>query len=327
MFAELTPEKNIKFTQNLPVVFGLLSNLACSLTIVFLNKWLYSYEKFPNLTLTFLHFCTTSIGIYLCYLFGFFKRKTINLLSITPLALCFCGFVVFTNLSLENNTVGTYQLCKTLTTPFIMLIQTKFYDKYFTNKIKLTMLPIIIGVLINSYYDLSFNYLGAIFASLGILVTSMYQILVGAKQKELNISSQQLLLYQAPLSSVFLFFAVLYFEPPLQTLANYQFTQEKLLLLSASCFTSFFVNITIYYVIGNTSAVTYNMFGHFKFVCTMVGGFLIFRDPISSRQFLGIILTCLGIGFYTKFKLEPGGNSERKPLLPKYASGGKLQKM
>lgn len=314
------------------IIFGLLSNLCCSLTIVFLNKWLYSYEKFPNITLTFLHFCTTSIGIYLCYLLGFFKRKVIHLWSITPLALCFCGFVVFTNLSLENNTVGTYQLCKTLTTPFIMLIQTKFYDKYFSNKIKLTMLPIIIGVLINSYYDLSFNYKGAIFAGLGVLVTSMYQILVGAKQKELNISSQQLLLYQAPLSSLFLFIALLIFEPPFDpkngilSPGTYEFTNEKILLLSASCFTSFFVNITIYYVIGNTSAVTYNMFGHFKFVCTMVGGFLIFQDEITSRRFAGILLTCLGIGMYTKFKLEPGSGDGGKPLLPRFGKG-KLQKV
>jgi len=310
--------------RSLKIIFGLLANLICSLTIVLLNKWLYSFNKFPNITLTFLHFLTTSIGIYVCYLFGVFNRKTIYIGQILPLSLCFCGFVVFTNLSLESNTVGTYQLCKTLTTPFIMFIQTKYYDKSFSHRIKLTMLPIILGVFINSYYDISFNLTGAVYAGAGVLVTSFYQILVGAKQKELQISSLQLLLYQAPLSAFFLLILTLIFENPwnpatgILVSGNFDWNYHSILLILASSSTSFFVNITIYYVIGNTSAVTYNMFGHFKFVCTMIGGFVIFSDPIGMRRFCGILTTCLGIGLYTKFKLGEAHVERRKskPLLP-----------
>lgn len=306
------------------IILGLLSNLIFSLTIVLLNKWLYQHSKFPNITLTFLHFVTTSVFIYLTYLCGFFKRKHVSLLEILPLSLCFCGFVVFTNLSLENNTVGTYQLCKVLTTPFIMFLQTKYYNKQFSNAIKLTMLPIIIGVLINSYYDLEFNHTGAVYAGLGVLVTSFYQILVGAKQKDLNINSQQLLLYQAPVSAIFLLICVLIFENPwnpdtgILHPGNFNWNHRSMILIAASSSTSFFVNISIYYVIGKTSAVTYNMFGHFKFVCTMVAGFVIFKDPISFRRGMGIVLTCVGIGFYTKFKLSEGRkeSKNRRKLLP-----------
>jgi solute carrier family 35 protein E3 len=46
-----------------------------------------------------------------------------------PLALCFCGFVVLTNLSLENNSVGTYQVAKVMTTPCVLLIQYYYYGK------------------------------------------------------------------------------------------------------------------------------------------------------------------------------------------------------
>ena len=34
----------------------------------------------------------------------------------------------------------------------------------------------ILGVFLNSYYDVHFNVLGTIFAILGVLVTSLYQI-------------------------------------------------------------------------------------------------------------------------------------------------------
>ena len=233
---------------------------------------------------------------------------------------------------MESNTVGTYQLCKTLTTPLIMYLQTKYYEKTFSNKIKLTMLPIIVGVLINSYYDISFNFKGAMYAGIGVLVTSFYQILVGSRQKDLNISSLQLLLYQAPLSAFFLLILTLIFENPWDPKTgifhpgNFNWNYNSSLLILASSSTSFFVNITIYYVIGNTSPVTYNMFGHFKFVCTMVGGFVIFKDPISVRRMCGILTTCLGIGLYTKFKLgenSVGKKKGGKNLLPGPGGVGK----
>ena len=37
-------------------------------------------------------------------------------------------------------------------------------------------MPITVGVALNSLYDLSFNALGMIFASLGVVVTSLYQV-------------------------------------------------------------------------------------------------------------------------------------------------------
>ena len=37
-------------------------------------------------------------------------------------------------------------------------------------------IPIILGVFLNSYYDVKFNWLGTIYASLGVIVTSLYQV-------------------------------------------------------------------------------------------------------------------------------------------------------
>lgn len=56
-----------------------------------------------------------------------------------PLALCFCGFVVVTNLSLENNSVGTYQVAKVMTTPCVLLIQYYCYGKFASKATILTV--------------------------------------------------------------------------------------------------------------------------------------------------------------------------------------------
>jgi len=295
------------------IMGGLLLNLACSLTIVFLNKWLYSRIKFPNITLTCIHFMTTSLGLVLCHFFGVFQPKKLPLRPIVPLSLTFCGFVVFTNLSLQSNTVGTYQLAKALTTPLIIFVQSQFYGQTFSKAIKATMIPIVFGIFLNSCFDIKFNIKGTLFALCGVVVTSMYQILVGSKQKELEANSMQLLYYQAPLSSAMLLCIIPFFEPltGAHGTLNQNFDSETMYLVLLSACTAFFVNLTIFFIIGSTSPVTYNMFGHLKFCLTLLIGSIIFKEPIRSLQFLGILITLTGIFSYTYLKLKLSAKTKK----------------
>ncbi|KAM8974016.1 solute carrier family 35 member E3 [Pelodytes ibericus] len=287
------------------IAAGLLANLLSSICIVFVNKWIYVHHGFPNMSLTLVHFVITWLGLYICQRLGVFCPKSLPASKVLLLALSFCGFVVFTNLSLQNNTIGTYQLAKVMTTPVIILIQTVWYGKSFTLQVKLTLVPITLGVFLNSYYDVKFNMLGMVFATLGVLVTSLYQVWVGTKQHELQVNSMQLLYYQAPLSSVMLLSVIPLFEPVVGQggiVGPWSFTAIVMVLFSGVI--AFTVNLSIYWIIGNTSPVTYNMFGHFKFCITLVGGYILFKDPLSLNQGLGILCTIVGILTYTHFKLN-----------------------
>ena len=62
--------------------------------------------------------------------------------------LAFCGFVVFNNLSLQYNSVGTYQLWKVLTTPVIVAIQYFLHGVELRGLELLTLLPILVGVML-----------------------------------------------------------------------------------------------------------------------------------------------------------------------------------
>ncbi|XP_073476163.1 solute carrier family 35 member E3 [Aquarana catesbeiana] len=287
------------------IASGLLVNLVASICIVFINKWIYVHHGFPNMSLTLIHFVVTWLGLFLCQRMGVFCPKSLPTTKVLLLALSFCGFVVFTNLSLQNNTIGTYQLAKVMTTPVIILIQTLWYGKTFSLRIKLTLIPITLGVFLNSYYDVKFNALGMIFAALGVFVTSLYQVWVGAKQHELQVNSMQLLYYQAPLSSAMLLTVVPFFEPVIGEggiIGPWSLTAVTMVLLSGII--AFSVNLSIYWIIGNTSPVTYNMFGHFKFCITLLGGYILFQDSLSLNQGFGILCTLLGILAYTHFKLN-----------------------
>lgn len=142
--------KDEQTKSNLKTCVAVLFNISVSIAIVLTNKWLYSVVGFPNMTLTFMHFTSTFICLHLCQLVGIFKVKKVPLKSMLPLAVCFCGFVVLTNLSLENNTVGTYQVAKVMTTPCVLLIQYRFYGKLTSTA---TVLTVVSFTLYHSLYS------------------------------------------------------------------------------------------------------------------------------------------------------------------------------
>ncbi|KAF7387509.1 hypothetical protein HZH68_013186 [Vespula germanica] len=236
------------------------------------------------------------------------------------IATTFCGFVVLTNLSLAHNTVGTYQVAKMLTTPCIILMQILFYKKHFSILVKLTLIPIIIGVIMNFYYDIQFNVIGTVYATLGVFVTSLYQVLINRKQKEFQMDPMQLLYYQAPLSAIMLLVVVPLLEPVEQTL-SYNWTFWDIFMVVLSGVVAFFVNLTSYWIIGQTSPLTYNMVGHSKFCLLLLGGAIVFHETLAMNQVIGITLTLTGIILYAHVKMKDNQNvtselavEERKPL-------------
>lgn len=294
-------KNNESASTNFKNVLAVLFNIAVSISIVLTNKWVYSVVNFPNMTLTFLHFVSTFLCLHLCQLMGFFSVKHVPLKSMIPLACFFCGFVVLTNLSLENNSVGTYQVAKVMTTPCVLFIQFYFYGKLTTRGTILTVIPIIFGVMLTFIYDLKFNIVGSVYALFGVVVTSFYQVMIGEKQKELQLNSMQLLYYQAPISAALLILPVLICEP-ISLVIYRTWTFYELLPVVCSCLIAFTVNLSIYWIIGNTSALTYNMAGHSKFVLTVTAGYLLFHDPLTSNQLVGLVLTLTGVIAYTHLR-------------------------
>ncbi len=65
-----------------------------------------------------------------------------------------CSFVVFNNLSLQYNSVGSYQLMKVMTTPVIAAIQYFGYGIRMDTKLTLSLIPICLGVILATVNDL-----------------------------------------------------------------------------------------------------------------------------------------------------------------------------
>lgn len=87
-------------------------NFFSSTGIVSANKVVFNSGFTFATTLTFIHFVCTFIGLVIMARVGLYKPKRLNIRKAAKLAAAGMGFVVFSNLSLQHNSVGFYQVMK-----------------------------------------------------------------------------------------------------------------------------------------------------------------------------------------------------------------------
>ena len=178
------------------------------------------------------------------------------------------------------------------------MIQFIYYGKSVSKATLLAVLVTCIGVFIVTSSDVSVNVVGSFYAITGVLVTAIYQIWVGTMQKDLECNSMQLLLYQAPISSVILFILMPWLEN-LKTLQSYQMTSSAVAAILASAVLALAVNLSIFLIIGKMSAVTYNMIGHLKLCTVLLLGYIFFDDIPNAKSLFGISIALTGIVSYS----------------------------
>ncbi|CAM4769553.1 unnamed protein product [Rotaria magnacalcarata] len=273
------------------VIFSI--NFVSSILVINLAKWIYVKHHFPNLTLTTINFFVTFLLLLGCMQAKLFTYVKLPIFNMIPVSICFGGFIAFSNLSLQYNTVGTYQLIKLQVTPTVMIISWLFFKAHYSLPIVISFIPVFIGTLISTYYDLQLNVFGLFCALISVMFTAFYQILVEYYQKAYNCDSLQLLFYQAPLSGLMLLFFLPFFEP-ISDLGKFM-TYDMMFLISLCGMVAFFVNFSIFWVIGNLSAVAYNMIGHSKTLLIIFIGSFIFREPLNQRQMSASSSYAIGI--------------------------------
>jgi len=77
---------------------------------------------------------------------------------------------------------------------------------------------------------------------------------------------------------------------------------DIILLIFLCGIVAFFVNFSVFWVIGNLSAVAYNMIGHSKTLLIIFIGSIIFHEPLNTRQIFGLAFTMFGVFIYSYFK-------------------------
>jgi solute carrier family 35 protein E3 len=298
--------KGAQFTVGriLDVSFSLFLNVASSCGTIFVNKLIFkSYGFTFGTTLTVCHFIVTFLLLLCCVYFGLFEFKRLPMTKVLPISFAFCGYVVFNNISLLYNSVSFYQVMKILCTPVIIAIESVFYGKYTDNRVKLSLIPVCLGIFITVATDFEVNLIGTVFALVAVVSNSLYTIYGKTKQSELQANAMQILLYQSIQSAVILLFCIPIFDDTSKLLA-YKFDTDSMTWILVSCFTAFAVNLSFFLLVGKTSPLTVNVVGYLKTCIVFIGGFLFFDTVVDMKNIIGISLTLLGVLAYTYVKIE-----------------------
>lgn len=202
----------------------------------------------------------------------------------------------------------------------VIIIEAIMFRKYLAREYWGAVSLVVIGVTITGATDFKLNLIGTVYAIVNILCTSFYQIWCGSLQKSLEANPLQLQLYIAPLSALFIIPAVPIFDnwsilSP-DSIWNFSWSIPLIVRILVTGGLALCVNISIFLLIGKTSAVTYNVVGNGKTAFLLTADFLFFGRPFLLSNVTGLVTTFVGVLWYTQLKLAARIESNVKPLVP-----------
>jgi solute carrier family 35 protein E3 len=283
-------------------------NFLSSVGIVAANKQVFRAAFHFATSLTFWHYFVTALGLALLLQVRVFQAKHLDWRKCARLALGNISFVVFSNLSLQHNSVAFYQLMKHLSTPVVLFIEFYFYNQSFDTSLVRSLLIMVAGMVVAFATDFNLNALGTCFALISVVACACYAVWTGRLQRELDANPLQLQLYVAPMVAAmlipFVLVADLFSKEPGRRVIDYAYTAENVRLLSYSGIAALCVNVSVFMVIGYTSSVTYCVLGIAKTSAIILTDFLFFGRPLEMMNLLGILIALAGVTYYSILKLQ-----------------------
>lgn len=303
-----------------------VGNVISSVAIVLVNKKVFAAGFHFPITLSFFHFCFTIVFYKLLWSCALFKTPDPDLPTFEKfkVALAGVGSIGFMNVSLSLNSVGFYQVTKLTIVPVTLAINYFFYSVTTTNKVKLSLFILLLGVGVATVSDVELRPIGFFFGVLAVLTTAMFQIWQGTKQKEFGVSGTQLQnsvafwqTTQAMVGSI-LFESLCMEQPPAPCDSALQFLQHAFMypdsvekramwFVLVTCFLALAVNWCSFGLIGRTSPITFQVVGHAKTCLVLVGGYVLFPSKDQdAKQFYhniaGVSVAMVGVVLYGHVK-------------------------
>ncbi|KAI9834379.1 MAG: hypothetical protein M1819_002990 [Sarea resinae] len=282
-------------------VFCIGLNTVCTVALVFLNKKIFRDPQLKQMQISFAmwHFACTAAVLWIASHrpFNLFTPVRLPFFQMIPLCSFFAGFLILNNLSLTFNTVGFYQLAKIMTTPCVVFLNYVLFGKTINLMTALTLLCVCFGVSLTNTQVAGSNPAGATIAALAFTVTAVYQIWIGKKIKDFQVSSPQLLMNQAPISVLLLAFLIPFFDTP----ADFRTVPEdSLVALFFSGIVASLLNLSQFLIIGRTSAVTFNVASNLKTVIIVTAGWISDGKVLNLQDLFGITFAVGGAMAYSQ---------------------------
>ncbi|KAI1467016.1 TPT-domain-containing protein [Daldinia caldariorum] len=290
-------------------IFWIVVNTLATIGIVFTNKAIFSDPslKLAQLSFAAFHFFMTWLLLFTLSRprFAYFTSRRIALRDIIPLSVAMSLNVILPNLSLAFSSVTFYQVARILLTPTVATMDLLLYRSMLPRNAILALIPACLGVGMVSYYDSlptnganvkSTSSLGVVFAFSGIFASSLYTVWIKSYQRKLKVSSMQLLFNQAPVSA----FLLLYVIPFVDTFPTWTEVPKArwLMILTSGVFAAL-INLSQFFIIGQTGPVSSTVVGHLKTCLIVALGWATSGRSVGDKSIIGVFIAIGGIVTYS----------------------------
>lgn len=282
------------------------SNVLTSVCIIFINKVLMSQKngyafRFAT-TLCALHYLACSLSIWATERITGGRKVKLPLKDLAIFTVTANTSIVTLNLSLMLNSVGFYQIAKLLIIPFVCLVEKFWLGRVFTSSVITSVIIVILGVAVVTVTDVGAegNPLGVAVAGLSVVSSGMQQIFCRTMQQQHRLSANELLSNTAPVQGWTLLALGPFLDKYVSGLwvNHYEWSTPAIAVLSLSCACAIFVNLSQFACLGRFSAVSFQVLGHSKTVCVLLGGWAFLGDKVAPKQLLGMALAVFGMVLY-----------------------------
>ncbi|GFY60795.1 solute carrier family 35 member E1 homolog [Trichonephila inaurata madagascariensis] len=189
-----------------------------------------------------------------------------------------------------------------------------------TTKVYLSLIPIVIGVLIATASEISFNMIGLISALLATMGFSLQHTFSKKVLCETNIHHLRLLHILARLA--FLYFLPVWLIYDCRTIMyddNLFQGKDKftiLFLLFADGLCNFAQNIVAFSLISLVSPLTYSVCNTAKRISVIGVSLILLGNPVTALNFFGMMLAIFGVLLYNKAKYDANQAKLKAATLP-----------
>jgi len=290
-----------------------------SIAITFFNKAVFDIYKFN--ASNFLTLGQTVLSILFLITMKRFKFITYNDFSVETarklvgLGVAFTGMVVTGLAALKYVNVPMYSALRRLTTFIVIIVQFILIKKTVSREEFLSVVAMVLGALIASIGDLSFDLWGYFLVGLNCVVTAWYLVLISKKQQETQLESFGLMFYNNIFSIPILIVSVALTEWEILLNFNMWYSLGFQVVFFMSCALAFLLNYFVFLCSIVNSPLATSITGQLKSIVSTLLGLVMFGGVVLTTSLsLGLAISTFGGLWYGKVKYDEQMARSRAPL-------------
>lgn len=283
-----------------------------SFSVIMFNKYILD-RKFYNwpypVSLTMIHMAFSSgLAFLLVRVFKVVEpsasmTRDLYLRSIIPIGLLFSLSLWFSNSAYIYLSVSFIQMLKALMPVAVYSLGVIFKKDKFSSQTMANMVTISVGVAIAAYGEAQFNLWGVTLQLAAVCVEALRLVLIQILLNSRGISLNPIttLYYVAPACFAFLSIPWYFIEYPKLLLSTFQI---DFVTFGLNSMIAFMLNISVFVLVGKTSALTMNVAGVVKDWLLIAFSWSVIMDKVTSINLFGYGIAFIAVCYYNYAKLQ-----------------------